>query len=87
MASHLSLQYYRTEFLQRIPSQYLAAILLIIACMLVGPYLLRSNIVDAKGHPIPPGPLFRYAFLRKYPERALHKWSKKYGPLFSVFMV
>ena len=50
------------------------------------PYLFRKNLVDKDGHPIPPGPLFRYAFLRKYPERALYAWAKTYGPLFSVWM-
>jgi Cytochrome P450 len=48
--------------------------------------ILRRNIVDKDGHPIPPGPLFRYAFLRRYPERALRAWSRAYGPLFSVWM-
>ena len=42
--------------------------------------------MDKDGHPIPPGPLFRYAFLRRYPERVLHAWSKKYGPLFSLWI-
>lgn len=48
--------------------------------------LIRKNITDAQGHPIPPGPLLRYPFLRKYPERALYKWANQYGPLFSIFM-
>jgi hypothetical protein len=30
--------------------------------------------------------MFRYPFLRKYPERALHAWQKTYGPLFSVWV-
>ncbi|KAI0037219.1 cytochrome P450 [Vararia minispora EC-137] len=47
---------------------------------------LSTNIVDKDGHSIPPGPLLRYAFLRKYPERALQAWAKKYGPLFSLWM-
>ena len=42
--------------------------------------------MDKDGHPIPPGPLFRYAFLRRYPERALRAWSRTYGPIFSVWM-
>ncbi|KAJ7167456.1 cytochrome P450 [Mycena filopes] len=50
------------------------------------PSLFRKNIVDAAGNSIPPGPLLRYAFLRKYPERVLHKWAGTYGPLFSVWM-
>jgi hypothetical protein len=52
----------------------------------LSPYVLRRNLVDGEGHPIPPGPLFRYAFLRKYPERTLQAWAKEYGPLFSVWM-
>ncbi|KAJ3481074.1 hypothetical protein NLI96_g7906 [Meripilus lineatus] len=50
------------------------------------PWTLRKNIVDKDGHPIPPGPLLRYAFLRGDPERSLHVWAKRYGPLFSVWM-
>jgi Cytochrome P450 len=42
--------------------------------------------VDKDGHSIPPGPPLRYAFLRRYPERALRAWSRTYGPLFSVWM-
>lgn len=53
---------------------------------LVLPYILRKNLVDKDGHPLPPGPLFRYAFLRKYPERALAAWAKTYGSLFSIWM-
>ena len=52
----------------------------------LAPLFIRKNITDAEGHSIPPGPFFRYAFLRKYPERVLFKWAKQYGPLFSVFM-
>ncbi|KAJ7477180.1 cytochrome P450 [Mycena galericulata] len=52
----------------------------------VVPYLFRKNLVSATGTPIPPGPLLRYAFLRKYPERALHSWAKTYGSLFSIWM-
>ena len=49
-------------------------------------FCIRSNIVDKQGNPIPPGPLLRYAFLRRYPEKALHRWAEKYGPLFSLFL-
>jgi len=49
-------------------------------------FCIRSNIVDRHGHSIPPGPLLRYAFLGRYPERALHVWAQKYGPLFSLFL-
>ncbi|KAH9991551.1 cytochrome P450 [Russula vinacea] len=38
------------------------------------------------GHPIPPGPPLRYAYLRRCPELALQAWSRTYGPLFSVWM-
>ena len=48
--------------------------------------IFRKNIVDKDGHPIPPGPLLRYAFLRRYPERALRAWARAYGPLLSVWM-
>jgi hypothetical protein len=50
------------------------------------PLFLRRNLVDKDGHSIPPGPLFRYAFLRRYPERALRAWAGTYGPLFSIWM-
>ncbi|KAJ3481079.1 hypothetical protein NLI96_g7909 [Meripilus lineatus] len=56
------------------------------ALLLLLPHIFRKNLVDKDGNPIPPGPLLRYAFLRRYPERALHAWSKKYGPLFSLWM-
>lgn len=49
-------------------------------------FCTRSNIVDKHGNPIPPGPLLRYPFLGRYPERALHVWAQKYGPLFSLFL-
>ena len=55
----------------------------ILTCL---PYIFRKTLVDKDGHPIPPGPLFRYAFLRKYPERTLYAWAKKFGPLFSIWM-
>ena len=47
---------------------------------------VRSNILNWGGYPIPPGPLLRYAFLGKQPERAFHAWAQKYGPLFSLFV-
>ncbi|KAI0287107.1 cytochrome P450 [Russula brevipes] len=61
-------------------------LLVILALSFLFPLIFRRNIVDKDGHPIPPGPLFRYPFLRRYPERALQAWSRKYGPLFSVWM-
>ncbi|KAF8257885.1 cytochrome P450 [Lactarius quietus] len=50
----------------------------VLALFLVLPFFLRRRIVDKDGHPIPPGPLLRYAFLRP--------WARSYGPLFSVWM-
>jgi len=50
------------------------------------PIILRKLVVDKGGHSIPPGPKLRYAFLGKYPERALDAWAKTYGPLFSIWM-
>ncbi|KAI0291407.1 cytochrome P450 [Russula brevipes] len=61
-------------------------LLVTLALSFLFPLIFRRNLVDKDGHPIPPGPLFRYAFLRSYPERTLQAWSKKYGPLFSVWM-
>ncbi|KAI0283209.1 cytochrome P450 [Russula brevipes] len=61
-------------------------LLAILALSFLFPLIFRRNLVDKDGHPIPPGPLFRYAFLRRYPERVLHAWSRKYGPLFSLWM-
>src|SRR5258706_2934887 len=49
-------------------------------------FCVRSNIINENGYAIPPGPLLRYASLGKYPERALHAWAQKYGPLFSLFV-
>ncbi|KAJ7768172.1 cytochrome P450 [Mycena maculata] len=50
------------------------------------PFLFRKNIRNANGILIPPGPLLCYAFLRKYPERALSGWAKKFDPLFFIWM-
>ena len=61
-------------------------LLVLLAFSFVLPFFLRRNITDKDGHPIPPGPLLRYAFLRRYPERALQAWARTYGPLFSVWM-
>jgi hypothetical protein len=58
----------------------------VLALPFVLPLFLRKNIVDKDGHPIPPGPLLRYAFLRRYPERALRAWARTYGPMFSLWM-
>ncbi|EGO26305.1 hypothetical protein SERLADRAFT_367896 [Serpula lacrymans var. lacrymans S7.9] len=65
----------------------LPAILLASFCLyLIIPLFLRKNLVDKDGHPLPPGPPLRYPFLPKYNERILHRWTKKYGPLYSVWM-
>ncbi|KAI0318335.1 cytochrome P450 [Amylostereum chailletii] len=49
-------------------------------------FVLRKNLVDKDGHPIPPGPPFRYAYLKRYHERTLWNWAKEYGPIYSVWM-
>lgn len=48
--------------------------------------VLRRDLRDRDGHPIPPGPPIRFPFLPRYPERILHSWTKKYGPIYSVWM-
>ncbi len=50
------------------------------------PLIVRKNLKDRHGHPIPPGPLLRYPYLRHHPEHALRAWSRTYGPLFSLWM-
>jgi len=70
-----------------LPSFYISLLFLAAtAIYFCYPYVIRQDIVDKDGSHIPPGPLFRYAFLRKYPERALYSWAKQYGPLFSIWM-
>ena len=64
----------------------LCVLVVVLIFSFVLPFFLRRNLVDKDGHPIPPGPLLRYAFLRRYPERALRAWTRTYGPLFSVWM-
>ena len=64
----------------------LCALLVVLTLSFILPLFLRRSLVDKDGHPIPPGPLLRYAFLRRYPERALRAWAITYGPLFSVWM-
>jgi len=64
----------------------LSILLVVLALFFISPFIFRRNLVDKDGHPLPPGPLFRYAFLRRYPERALRTWARAYGPLFSVWM-
>ncbi|KAK7693606.1 hypothetical protein QCA50_003175 [Cerrena zonata] len=50
------------------------------------PYLFRKNVVDKDGNPIPPGPLFRFPYLPKFPELSLDKWAKQFGPIYSLFV-
>ncbi|THG93969.1 hypothetical protein EW026_g7401 [Hermanssonia centrifuga] len=50
------------------------------------PFFFRKNLVDKDGNCIPPGPLFRLPYLPDYPERTLHAWAKKFGPLYSFFL-
>ena len=64
----------------------LGVLLAVLVLSFVFPLIFRKNIVDKDGHPIPPGPLLRYAFLRRYPERVIHAWATTYGPLLSVWM-
>jgi len=64
----------------------LSVLFVVLVLSFVFPLLFRRNIVDKDGHPIPPGPLLRYAFLRRYPERAIRAWARAYGPLLSVWM-
>jgi len=66
------------------PKLFYTILAVILACC--ASFCVRSSIVNKNGCAIPPGPLLRYAFLRKYPERALHAWALKYGPLFSLFL-
>jgi len=64
----------------------LNVLLVVLTLPLILPFIFRKNLKDKDGHPIPPGPLFRYAAIRSYPERVLKNWSKTYGPLFSLWM-
>ena len=76
------------RFLSKTPGSdwRLNVLLVILAISLLLPLIFRRNLKDKNGHPIPPGPLFRYAAIRPYPERILRDWSKSYGPLFSLWM-
>ncbi|KAJ3900492.1 cytochrome P450 [Lentinula edodes] len=53
---------------------------------IMSPVILRQVISDDKGHKVPPGPMLRYFYLRKYPERALQAWAATFGHLFSIWM-
>ncbi|KDR71505.1 hypothetical protein GALMADRAFT_143768 [Galerina marginata CBS 339.88] len=71
-------------------NQYLLQTLYAVIFLSLGyffsPILLRQLVVDKDGNRIPPGPVVRYAFLRKYAEKALHAWADQFGPLFSIWM-
>ena len=64
----------------------ICVLLVVLVLSFVISFLPRRSLVDKDGHPIPPGPFLRYAFLRHYPERTLLAWARTYGPLFSVWM-
>ncbi|PPQ80417.1 hypothetical protein CVT25_001725 [Psilocybe cyanescens] len=64
----------------------LATVLILVLAYFFSPVILRFLIVDKEGNRVPPGPPIRYAFLRKYAERALDGWAKQYGELFSIWM-
>lgn len=66
--------------------QTVAGAVIIIAGYFLSPIVLRYTLVDQNGNRIPPGPPVRYAFLRKYAEKALHSWANQYGDLFSIWM-
>ncbi|KDR71228.1 hypothetical protein GALMADRAFT_143937 [Galerina marginata CBS 339.88] len=68
-------------------AQYTLYVAILATCAyFISPVVLRLLIVDKDRNHIPPGPIVRYAFLRKYAEKALDAWAKQYGPLFSVWM-
>ncbi|TFK83361.1 cytochrome P450 [Polyporus arcularius HHB13444] len=66
----------------------LAALLAAFALAL---FLLQRKSTDKAGNVIPPGPkglpvLGCFTYLKKYPELSLHRWAKRYGPIYS-FMI
>ncbi|KAH9477254.1 Cytochrome P450 monooxygenase verL [Psilocybe cubensis] len=70
---------------------FVGSILITVSLLLLGAYFLspialRRLVRDKDGNTIPPGPPTRYAYLRKYSERALDSWAKQYGDLFSIWM-
>lgn len=75
-----------TTFSQNLDAN-LAFILIVAATLyIVLPFLFRKNLVDKNGNSIPHGPLLRLPYLPDYPERTLHAWAQKYGPLYSFFL-
>ncbi|KAL0960650.1 hypothetical protein HGRIS_005679 [Hohenbuehelia grisea] len=73
-------------FLYILPNGVTLVFVLFSTALILLRCVLRKELKDKHGNPIPPGPLFRYPFLRKYPERPLHAWTQKYGPIYSVWM-
>ncbi|PIL32446.1 cytochrome P450 [Ganoderma sinense ZZ0214-1] len=71
------------------PTFFRLAVLL--SGIIVALSLLRRTPRDKAGNVVPPGPkglpiLGVFPYLSKYPELSLHKWAKKYGPIYS-FMI
>ncbi|KAF9068379.1 cytochrome P450 [Rhodocollybia butyracea] len=64
----------------------LAGAAVVFGLWILSPILWRKVIKDAQGNPLPPGPITRYLFLRKYPEIALRAWAQQYGSLYSFWM-
>ncbi|KAJ7473127.1 cytochrome P450 [Mycena galericulata] len=63
-----------------------AAFFALVIGFFVVPLLVRKNLVDQEGNPLPPGPFFRYAYLGAYSELTLDRWAKRFGSLVSVWM-
>jgi hypothetical protein len=78
--------YFSSQISTPLTASRLSILLVVLILSFIFPLIFRRNIVDKDGHHIPPGPLLRYAFLRRYPERAIHIWARAYGPLISVWM-
>ncbi|KAJ7460858.1 cytochrome P450 [Mycena galericulata] len=63
-----------------------ASFVTLVIAFWVLPLLVRKNLFDQDGNPLPPGPFFRFAYLGQYSELTLHGWAKQFGSLFSVWM-
>lgn len=72
--------------IQNLDANLTFVLLVAAALYVVLPFFFRKNIVDKNGNSIPPGPLLRLPYLPDYPERTLHAWAKKFGPLYSFFL-
>ncbi|KAJ8495369.1 hypothetical protein ONZ45_g12903 [Pleurotus djamor] len=77
-------QIHEVVFTTFTPQPLVLLALVVFICFLL--LLRRPNLTDKDGHPIPPGPPIRYAFLRRYPEKPLFRWAQKYGPIYTVWM-